>query len=164
MKRLRAILGSALFLFAAPGVVAGLFPYWITGWRFGAPAFPGAAFVAAALIALGAIVLLDSFARFAWQGRGTPAPIAPTETLVVSGWYRHVRNPMYVAVTALNIGQALLFANTAQALYAACIWLAFHLFVYFYEEPTLRGQFRESYDAYRRAVPRWLPRLTPWRG
>lgn len=163
MKRPRAILGSALFLFAAPGVVAGLIPYWITGWRFDAQAFPGAALIASALIVLGAIILLDSFARFAWQGRGTPAPIAPTETLVVSGWYRHVRNPMYVAVTALNLGQALWFASTAQTLYTALIWLAFHLFVYFYEEPTLRGQFGDSYEAYKRAVPRWLPRLTPWR-
>lgn len=160
MKRLRAILGSALFLFAAPGVVAGLIPYWITGWRAAPWLF---AWLGVPLIFLGLAILLDSFARFAWQGRGTPAPIAPTETLIVSGWYRRVRNPMYVAVTTLNLGQALLFASVAQALYAALIWLAFHSFVYFYEEPTLRGQFGARYEAYRNAAPRWLPRLRAWR-
>lgn len=166
MNRAGALLGSALFLLAAPGVVAGLIPYWITGWRLGEPPFGLAVLpvIGAVLAALGGVVLLECFARFAWNGRGTPAPVAPTQRLVVSGSYRHVRNPMYVAVSALNIGQALLFSSPALIGYAALIWIAFHTFVLLYEEPTLSARYGADYDAYSRAVPRWLPRLAPWRG
>ncbi len=128
-------------------------------------AFPGAAFIAAAgvgLIAAGLIVLIDSFRRFAMEGIGTPAPVLPTKHLVVSGWYRHVRNPMYVAVAALIVGQALLFADVRLLVYAAMIWLGFHVFVTQYEEPTLRQTFGEDYEVYCRAVGRWWPRATPW--
>ena len=100
--------------------------------------------------------------RFAIEGLGTPAPIAPTRHLVVTGFYRHVRNPMYVAVLAVILGQALLFANARLLAYGAAFWLACHLFVVFYEEPTLRRSFGADYDAFRANVPRWIPRLRPW--
>ena len=103
------------------------------------------------------------FARFAIVGRGVPAPVAPTATLVVSGLYRHCRNPMYVAVVGAILGQALLFGSASLLLYAAIVWLAFHLFVLGYEEPTLSRQFT-NYGDYRRHVPRWIPRLRPWAG
>jgi protein-S-isoprenylcysteine O-methyltransferase Ste14 len=165
-NRPAALAGTALFLIAAPGTVAGFVPWWMTGWRAEAPFFGTNAFpiLGLLLVALGAAGLLDSFARFAWQGLGTPAPIAPTRHLVISGLYRFVRNPMYVAVTALIFGQALLFGRTSLLVYGAVVWLAFHLFVLAYEEPTLRQTYGDEYEAYRRRVPRWIPRLTPWPG
>jgi protein-S-isoprenylcysteine O-methyltransferase Ste14 len=115
------------------------------------------------LIVAGAVVVLDSFARFALQGIGTPAPVFPTRHLVVNGFYRYVRNPMYVAVLALILGQALLFGNLHLVAYAAAPWFAAHLFILFYEEPALRRSFPTDYALYSANVPRWIPRLTPWR-
>jgi protein-S-isoprenylcysteine O-methyltransferase Ste14 len=158
------VLGSAVFFFVAPGVVAGIVPGALAGWHIG-PSFLGlAAFrvIGAVLTVAAGLSLLDSFARFALQGRGTPAPVAPTASLVVSGQYRYVRNPMYVAVVAAILGQALLFGSTQVLGYAALMWGVFHLFVLMYEEPTLHGQFGESYAAYQTGVRRWWPRLTPW--
>lgn len=163
MTRRAAALSSLAFLFAAPGTVAGVGPWWITGWRFhdGPLALR---LLGVVLIGSGLYLLIECFARFALQGRGTPAPIAPTERLVVGGPYRRVRNPMYAAVVALILGQAALFEDPRLVGYAAAVWLAFHLFVLFYEEPTLRRTFPHDYRAFVAAVPRWLPRLTPWRG
>ena len=108
--------------------------------------------------------MVDSFARFALQGLGTPAPIAPTQRLVVTGLYRYVRNPIYIAVVAVIFGQALLFGDWRLLWYGALLWLAFHLFVVMYEEPTLKESFGAEYEAFRINVPRWIPRLTAWRG
>jgi len=152
-------LGSLMFLFVAPGTVAGLIPWWITRWRLASPMFGWTGrIVGGLLVAAGLAVLLDSFARFALVGRGTPAPIVPTERLVVSGLYRHVRNPMYLAVVSIVFGQALLFGSTTLLWYGALVWLAFHLFVRLYEEPTLRRRYGEQYDRYRASVRRWRPR------
>ena len=107
--------------------------------------------------------LVDSFARFALQGLGTPAPIAPTRNLVVTGLYRYVRNPIYVAVVAIVLGQAVLLGDWRLIVYGALFWLAFHLFVVAYEEPTLEQTFGEEYEAFRANVPRWIPRMSPWR-
>jgi protein-S-isoprenylcysteine O-methyltransferase Ste14 len=114
------------------------------------------------LIVAGAPGLVDSFARFALQGLGTPAPIAPTENLVVTGLYRYVRNPMYVAVVVVILGQAVLFGDWRLIVYAMLVWLGFHAFVVGYEEPTLARRFGTRYDDFRANVPRWIPRLTPW--
>ena len=165
MRRAFAILGSAVFFLLAPCVVAGLIPWWISGWRFAPlPAvwIPLKIF-GALLILLGAIALVDSFARFALQGLGTPAPVFPTKHLVVSGWYRYVRNPIYVAVVAVILGQGLLLWNLGLIEYGAATWLAFHVFVLLYEEPVLRSTFATEYDEFCRRVPRWIPRLTAWR-
>ena len=94
---------------------------------------------------------------------GTPAPIAPTRNLVVTGLYRHVRNPIYVSVAAVILGQALLFGDWRLFLYGALVFVAFHIFVLAYEEPTVRESYGAEYETYRANVPRWLPRLTPWR-
>ena len=159
--RIKAALGSLAFLVLAPGGVAGLMPWLITAWR---PLPPGDGlgalrWLGLILIAAGLVVVLEAFGRFAWEGLGTPAPVAPTRTLLVSGFYRFVRNPMYVAVTALIFGQAVLFASWGVALYGVVIAAAFHTFVRLYEEPTLREAYGEEYDAYRAATPRWIPRL-----
>ena len=165
MRRILAILGSAIFLVIAPGIVAGYVPWSIGRWQVGAPLLGIAAFrlLGVLLIALGLPVLLDSFARFALQGLGTPAPIFPTRHLVVSGLYRHVRNPIYVGVVSLVFGQALLFGNASVFEYGIALWAAFHLFVLSYEEPRLRKTYGPEYDEFGANVPRWIPRLRPWR-
>jgi protein-S-isoprenylcysteine O-methyltransferase Ste14 len=160
MSRIRAAAGSALFFLLAPGIVAGLIPWWLTGWEMGDPVsfwvpLRGAGIV---LICAGVGVLLHAFVRFVVEGVGTPAPVAPTERLVVGGLYRYVRNPMYLAVLAAIAGQALVFGQLEVLAYAALVAVAFAAFVHWYEEPTLQRQFGEEYDAYRQAVPAWLPR------
>lgn len=165
MKRTSAVLGSALFLVLAPGIVAGLVPWQISRWRFETPVsgWWTLRVFGALLAAAGVVVLLDSFARFALQGLGTPAPVLPARRLVVTGLYRYVRNPMYLAVASLIFGQGLLFGNVRVLVYGAVVCLCFHLFVIGYEEPTLHSTFGPEYEAFRAAVPRWIPRLTPWR-
>src|SRR5208282_4527763 len=115
MKRVPAILGSALFLVVAPGSLAGLLPWWISGWRMQPPLLHFFPFrvIGVLLIAAGIPLLLECFARFALQGMGTPAPIAPPQHLVVTGLYRYVRNPMYVAVVLVIVGQGLLLGNVS---------------------------------------------------
>jgi protein-S-isoprenylcysteine O-methyltransferase Ste14 len=163
VRRAGAAAGSALFLIAAPGVVAGLIPWSITGWRM-EPASPAVRGLGALLILSGLVFLLHAFARFVTEGIGTPAPVAPTERLVVGGVYRHVRNPMYLAVGSVIVGQALLFGAPVLLAYAAVFGATVFAFVHLYEEPALSDQFGASYEAYRRAVPGWLPRLHAWHG
>ena len=165
MQRLSAVLGSALFFVVAPLVLAGFVPWWITHWEF-RPAFFGFELIRAIglmLIIAGVPGVVDSFARFALQGLGTPAPIAPTQKLVVTGLYRYVRNPIYVGVAAVIFGQALLLGDWRLLWYAALLWLFFHVFVLVYEEPTLKQTFGAQYEDFRANVPRWIPRMTPWR-
>ena len=164
--RVRPLLGSLLFFVIAPGAVAGWVPYLLVRWRFRPPLLgvPAGRVVGGVLAAAGAAMLVECFARFAIEGRGTPAPIAPTKGLVVSGLYRYVRNPMYVAVLTIIMGQALLFGSVRLLGYAGIVWLLVHTFVVLYEEPTLRRRFGNSYDIYRADVRRWWPRLGPWRG
>src|SRR4051794_5604996 len=163
--RLRAWIGTLAFLVVTPGVVAGLIPYWITGWRtpeaggWGSPV----AVVAALAIACGVLVLLDAFVRFA-RADGTPAPPMPTAHLVVVGPYRYVRNPMYLAVLTIIIGQALLFGSWGALFYGVMVLVAVGLFVWGYEEPTLEAEYGDEYRAYRRNVRGWVPRLRPWNG
>jgi protein-S-isoprenylcysteine O-methyltransferase Ste14 len=154
------IVGSALFLVIAPGTVAGIVPYLLTGWCWQPPflGWVGTRALGALLAALGVAVLVHSFALFALRGRGTPAPVLPTEHLVVSGWYRVVRNPMYVAMLCVVVGQALLFGSRMLLGYAGLLWAAFHAFVLAYEEPTLRKRYGAEYEAYCAAVGRWWPR------
>ena len=158
MTRMRAAAGSVVFLVVAPGVVAGLIPFWITGWESTDP--PLVLVVAGAvLVAAGALVLLHAFARFVVEGIGTPAPVAPTEHLVIGGAYRFVRNPMYVAVGSIIAGQALILGRPVLLAYLAVFALAVEAFVRLYEEPTLRARYGAEYERYTAAVPRWLPKL-----
>jgi protein-S-isoprenylcysteine O-methyltransferase Ste14 len=153
----RAALGSLLFLVVAPGVVAGLIPYALTDWDSNDP--PVALQIAGiVLIAAGLAVLLDAFARFVREGLGTPAPVAPTEKLVVGGLYRYVRNPMYLAVGAIIAGQALLLGQTVLLAWLAIFAAAVVAFVKGYEEPTLAHTYGEEYERYKAEVPGWWPR------
>jgi protein-S-isoprenylcysteine O-methyltransferase Ste14 len=166
MRRVFAVLGSALFFVIAPGTVAGLVPWRISRWRFESPViwWLPLRVVGGLLVAAGTLVLLDSFARFAIKGLGTPAPVFPTRYLVITGLYRYVRNPMYVAVVAVIVGQGLILGNMRVLEYGALAWLGFHLFVVAYEEPTLRATFGPEYEAFCSGVSRWIPRLSPWPG
>ena len=152
-----------MFLIVAPGVVAGLIPWLITGWEV-EEKLPGAIRALGAIWAGVAVVaLVHSFARFALEGLGTPSPTAPTRHLVVGGIYRFVRNPMYVSVLTIIGGQALLFGSVALVVYAAVLGAAFATFVRFYEEPKMLATYGSEYERYREAVPGWIPRLSPWR-
>lgn len=160
-----AMVASLAFLVLAPGTVAGLLPWWISRWRMRPPflGFGASRLMGAVLLAVGAAALLDSFARFALRGRGTPAPVLPTRHLVVTGLYRHVRNPMYVAVVSAIAGQGLLLGDLRVLGYGALVWTAFHTFVLGYEEPTLRRAFGAEYEEFCANVPRWIPRVSGWR-
>jgi protein-S-isoprenylcysteine O-methyltransferase Ste14 len=165
MRRDAAAAGSSVFLALAPGTMGVAVPWAISRWRFESPLehWLPVRIVGAGLALLAGAVIVHAFARFVVDGLGTPAPIAPTEHLVVTGIYRYVRNPMYLAVTAAIVGQALLFGQLWLLAYAAAFLALTASFVHWYEEPTLTEQFAADYPAYRDAVPGWLPRLTPWR-
>jgi protein-S-isoprenylcysteine O-methyltransferase Ste14 len=163
-RRISAVLGTIVFFFLAPGFVAGLVPRWITHWRYPAP-FPGLRGIQAVgclLISAALVTLIECFSRFALQGNGTPAPVFPTRTLVIKGLYRFVRNPMYLSVLAIILGQVLLFSSLDLLEYAMFCWFAFHAFVLVYEEPALRRSFGHQYETYCANVRRWIPRFTPW--
>jgi protein-S-isoprenylcysteine O-methyltransferase Ste14 len=156
-----AAFGSAIFLVTVPGLVAGLGPWLVTGWSTNGW-WPPVRALGGLMIGAGLAVLLPAFVRFVVEGIGTPAPVAPPERLVVGGPYRYVRNPMYLAVAALIFGQALLLGQTDLVLYGAAFCVTVAAFVHGYEEPALSRRFGTEYEDYRRAVPAWLPRRTPW--
>jgi protein-S-isoprenylcysteine O-methyltransferase Ste14 len=166
MTKFTAAIASAVFVLVAPTSVVGLIPWWICRWHLNPP-FLGLyalRYLGVLMLAAGVAGALDSIVRFVVKGSGTPAPVAPPQTLVVSGLYRFVRNPMYVSVVSAITGQALLFASVELLEYALAVWLCTHLFVCFYEEPHLKKKFGEPYELFLRHVPRWMPRLRPWNG
>jgi protein-S-isoprenylcysteine O-methyltransferase Ste14 len=156
-SKLRAITGGAGFLlFGGPTIVAGIVPWLLTRWDADPQPLALRIVGAFALLAGGALVL-ETTARFALQGRGTPAPWAPPERFVERGPYRFVRSPMYLGVILLVVGQGLLLGREILFLWAAAAWLGFTAFLVFYEEPQLSRRFGDDYDEYRRRVRRWLP-------
>jgi protein-S-isoprenylcysteine O-methyltransferase Ste14 len=153
-----------VFTVAMPGLMAGVVPFLITGgWKgSGAPVAPQ--ILGIALIVAGLAVLAHTIGRFVVEGRGTPFPGAPTTNLVVGGLYRYVRNPMYLAVAATIVGQALLLGRPLLLAYAAFFLAVVYTFVRLYEEPVLTHRFGERYERYRRSVPGWIPRRPPLDG
>jgi protein-S-isoprenylcysteine O-methyltransferase Ste14 len=148
MSRLSAIAWSAVFLVIAPGTVAVLVPWWISRWRVqsGPPSLRPLRAVGIAFIFAGSAVLFDSFPRFALRGGGTPAPPLAPRHLVVSGFYRYVRNPMYLAAISVIAGQGFLLSDLRLLEYGSVVWRGFHLFVWLYEEPALRATFGGPYE------------------
>jgi protein-S-isoprenylcysteine O-methyltransferase Ste14 len=158
MKRLRAAAGSVLFLVVAPGVVGGLIPWLLTGWEAGTPS-RWLQVLGWIVLASGVLVVLLAFGRFVFEGIGTPAPVAPTQELVVGGLYRYVRNPMYLGVGAVILGQAAVLGRWVLMGYAVLFGATVWSFVHWYEEPALRRRFGSEYEEYLRTVPGWWPRL-----
>ena len=157
-RALGPILKTVLFTILVPGSVLVLIPSWILG-GFPRPEDGPLASLGLLLIVLGAAIFFRCAWEFAVRGLGTPAPIAPTKFLVTTALHRYVRNPMYIGVLGVLLGEAALFRAVVLLKYAAFFFAAVYLFVIFYEEPTLRRQFGESYQEYRRSVPRWIPKL-----
>jgi protein-S-isoprenylcysteine O-methyltransferase Ste14 len=151
-------LKTLLFTIIAPGAVTVLLPYWILSSKWNeAIALPGALrFFGLAPLLIGFGIYLWCAYDFAAKGRGTPAPIDPPKQLVRSGLYRFTRNPMYVGVVLILLGEAVFFSSAALFFYAAVVFIGFNGFILFYEEPTLRRLFGESYSRYCAEVPRWI--------
>ena len=151
-------LRSLLFLIVAPGMVAGYIPLALL--RRGSQIELGLfSYLAFPFWLLGSVILLWSFWNFLIQGRGTPAPIDPPKELVATGFYRYVRNPMYVGVLAMILGHFLWFGYWNLLMYAIVVFASFHTFVTYYEEPTLKRKFGAAYEDYLKRVPRWIPRF-----
>lgn len=151
-------LRSLLFLIVAPGMVAGYIPLGLLRWGARTETGP-LAYLAFPLWLIGGTILLWSFWNFLHEGRGTPAPVDPPKELVAVGFYRYVRNPMYVGILAMLLGHFLWFGYWNLLVYAVLVFLAFHTFVTFYEEPTLKRTFGAAYEDYIQKVPRWIPRF-----
>lgn len=165
VSRRGAILASALFVLVGPGLEAGVGPWVLTGFETGDD-LPGTWALrgpGAALIGAGLAVLVAAFAGFAGRGLGTPSPGAPPRRLVVTGAYRHVRNPMYAATAAVIVGEGLLLRQPILLVAATAYVTTLSILGRVREEPALRRRFGAEYDAYRAAVPAWLPRLRPRR-
>ena len=159
-RALVPILNTILFTIFVPGMVAGYIPYRLAD-RFAHPASGPQEWLGFAVLALGAAIYFRCAWEFAVRGLGTPAPIAPTRFLVTTALHRYTRNPMYVGVALVIVGEALLSRSVHVLEYAVFMLTAAHVFVVLYEEPTLRRQFGESYEEYRRTVPRWIPKFRP---
>jgi protein-S-isoprenylcysteine O-methyltransferase Ste14 len=164
LKKPPAAVGTAVFLVVVPGVVAGVIPWLLTDWqvRHTGGWWVPLRLLGGVVIVAGIGVLLQAFARFVTEGSGTPAPIAPTEHLVVGGMYRYVRNPMYLAVAAVIVGQAMLLVQAVLLVYTALFLAVVAVFVRTYEEPTMQARYGDQFTAYCRAVPAWRARRTPW--
>lgn len=164
MRKRSAAIGSTIFFILGPGTVAGLVPWLITGWE--STDMPGWWWalrgLGAMCVLVGVAVIVHAFYRFVVEGLGTPVPAAPPSHLVVGGLFRHVRNPMYVALALMTGGQTLLFASWPLAIYFAVAWACTAAFVKIYEEPKLTDLFGDEYRTYKRHVPAWIPRVRPW--
>lgn len=149
-------LKTLIFTIIVPGTVALLIPWLLLHPSWGAAVSPPSIWLVGLIpLVLGVALYLWCAGAFTFVGKGTPAPIDAPRFLVKVGPYRWVRNPMYVGVLAMILGQAILFHSWLLVGYALLVWLVVHLFVVLVEEPSLRQQFGESYEAYLRSVPRW---------
>jgi protein-S-isoprenylcysteine O-methyltransferase Ste14 len=152
-------LRTAVFAILVPGTELVLIPAVVVLADVGPrPELGPARYAGLVPVVVGLAIILRCFADFVRRGRGTPAIYNPPRELVVAGLYRHVRNPQYVGVVLVVVGEALLTGRVVLFAYAALLAVGYHLFVSYYEEPTLGRLFGESYARYRGAVPRWLPR------
>ena len=154
-------LRSLLWTILLPGMIAGYIPWRFFGFRLHAPQSV-MQLICVAVAALGVVILLLCIVEFARRGRGTLSPLDPPRKLVVTGLYRWVRNPMYVGVALVLLGEILMSGSSALATYAAIFFLCANLFILAYEEPHLARTFGASYQDYKRHVRRWIPRLSPW--
>jgi len=155
------LLKVVVFTLVAPGTVTVLVPALLLRGALDRVGVGGPRGAAGAVLILGGALLYAwcawAFARF---GRGTPAPVDPPRVLVTGGLYARTRNPMYLGILSVLLGEALAFGSVRLLAYAAVVFLAFHLFTVLYEEPAHRRRFGPAFEEYCRRVPRWLPRLS----
>jgi protein-S-isoprenylcysteine O-methyltransferase Ste14 len=161
ISKLNSVVGTAISFPFGPGLMVVLFPWLITHWQHGAPYPRAVRALGAVLIALGAILTVATFVRFASEGTGIPFPTDPpsSQRVMVGGPYRYVRNPMYVSFMLVIVGEALLLSRPVLLIYAAAVLIFLVAFVRFWEERTMASRFGAEYEAYRQQVPGWLPRL-----
>lgn len=153
------IIRNLIFTILQPGIVAGLVPWYLAKENFRRPfgsSFQLHHYGGALLFLFGFAILLHCVFRFIIEGRGTISPVDPTTRLVVKGLYKFSRNPMYVGVMSMLIGEAIFASSSTLWIYSGFIFLAFHLFILLVEEPRLRKDFGEAYEAYCRRVRRWV--------
>ncbi|MBV8543609.1 MAG: isoprenylcysteine carboxylmethyltransferase family protein [Acidobacteria bacterium] len=154
---LRSIVVSIIFV--------SIWTWFVPRWIVGRNAFDETRPFGWIVIALGVVIAFGCALEFAWRGIGTPAPFDPPRRLVITGLYRWVRNPMYVGLGVLLLGEAITFPRLTITMLVmiAALWLATTIFIITFEEPTLRSKFGDDYAAYCRNVRRWIPRMTPFR-
>jgi protein-S-isoprenylcysteine O-methyltransferase Ste14 len=157
-RALAPVLKTIVFTIFVPGTVAVLMPWWIAGGSQN-PARGPVTWAGVLVTVVGVAIYFRCAWEFAVRGLGTPAPIAPTKFLVTTALHRHVRNPMYIGVALVIFGEAAIYRSLAVAAYVVAMLTTVHLFVVFYEEPTLRRQFGEQYEKYCQNVPRWIPKF-----
>lgn len=164
MRRGAALVTSVVWFIITAGVGAVLVPWWLTAWEVPVHRFAGMTLViGVVLIVVGLIPPIHGFAQFVRAG-GTPMPGAITEHLVVTGFNRYVRNPIYLGVLTVFVGEAVVLWQARLLAYALAVGVGVAAFVHWYEERVLVQRFGADYEAYRRAVPAWLPRTRPWKG
>ncbi len=156
------IIKTLVFTLLLPGVFLVLVPYFLLsvsgdGFTVDIGSFR---YFGVLPVLLGILIYIQCAWSFVSLGKGTPAPVDPPKELVVQGMYKYVRNPMYLGVLFLLMGEVIFFGSLLLILYTALVFLCFHIFVVVYEEPHLRARFGDSYRRYRESVPRWIPR---WR-
>lgn len=152
-----------LFTLFVPGSAVVIIPYLLlsSGYEFDAWRIEGFRVLGVLPILLGMAFYLKCAWDFTFIGQGTPAPIDPPKRFVAKGLYLIVRNPMYVGIILILTGESIAFESMKLLIYTVILWLVFHLFVIYYEEPTLRKKFGETYEEYLRGVPRWIPKGLP---
>ena len=157
------LIKTLIFTILVPGTVTILIPRWLLASAAGVERYNIGVvrYLGLVPVVVGASIYLWCASDFTFAGKGTPAPIDPPKELVARGLYRYVRNPMYVGVASVLIGEALLFQSLTLLEYAGAVLLMFHLFVVLYEEPALARKFGDSYLRFREEVPRWIPRIRP---
>lgn len=153
------VLRNLIFVVLQPGVVAGLVPYLIVRDGFWDGLANGLLFhhyIGVVIFLVGFCLLLHCVRRFVLEGLGTISPADPTKRLVVSGLYRYSRNPMYVGVMAMLLGEVVFSQSAGLLVYAMLVFVMFYLFIVYREEPRLARDFGNEYEAYRKNVRRWL--------
>lgn len=147
-----------IFLVLSALVVVPLELVWVAN-GFLSFSIVGSTYLGLLLTIFGAIFMLNMFVYFALSGKGTPAPFDPPKKLITRGLFRYVRNPGYIGGALIVLGEGFFLESAVVFVFAASLCILFHLFVVYYEEPTLKREFGESYEDYLKAVPRWIPRL-----
>lgn len=156
---------TLIFSLIGPGSLTVIIPYLLLSSSINF-AFETGRFKLIGLVAivLGVLIYFWCAWDFALLGRGTPAPWDPPQMLVSGRLYRKVRNPIFIGITLVLVGEAIVFQSGTLLTYAALVWTGFHWRVVYFEEPTLRRKFGVVYDEYCRTVPRWIPTSEPWIG